>query len=321
MTFKQNWSEADLLQLIENKESERTELEYKRIEALFHDNDSERKKKVIFEISKDVSAMANAAGGVIIYGIKEVNRLPEGPPKGVNPKEARHEWLEQVIRSNIKRPIEDLRIIRVSLENTSPGQEAIVISIPQTLVGHQANDGRYYQRQNFSIVMLEDYQIRDLLNRPKNPVIEVTIDHRLLDKGDGKVHRYGFEMMLANIGPIRIRVLRVEIEVPIRMFQIEGSLNHIPNYETYKGITRRPSGLQYESWHIIYLSVTAPIFPTQEINILGWHSNTKPYLSYTVDQEISTWIENNDVALTWKVYADNMPPKIDEIPMKKIQQF
>ena len=62
-----NWTEAKLQNFITSEIEESLTLEYKSAEAL---DRTETKKK---EITKDVSAMANSAGGIIIYGIKEYN--------------------------------------------------------------------------------------------------------------------------------------------------------------------------------------------------------------------------------------------------------
>lgn len=55
----------DIRRMIADGVEENISLDYKAAEAL---QNTDGKKK---EIAKDVSAMANAAGGVIIYGIKE----------------------------------------------------------------------------------------------------------------------------------------------------------------------------------------------------------------------------------------------------------
>ena len=64
-------TKKDLESLIENKIEESGECEYKSAEAL------EKSDKAKSEIAKDVSAMANAAGGLIIYGIKESSHVPQ----------------------------------------------------------------------------------------------------------------------------------------------------------------------------------------------------------------------------------------------------
>jgi len=59
-----SWTETDLLQLIESGSQESLVLEYKASAALGKSDDQKN------EISKDVSALANSAGGTIVYGIK-----------------------------------------------------------------------------------------------------------------------------------------------------------------------------------------------------------------------------------------------------------
>ena len=66
MRYPWEWEEEDLLELVSTQTQESVTLDYKASEAL---GKSEGKKT---EISKDVSALANSAGGVIIYGIAEI---------------------------------------------------------------------------------------------------------------------------------------------------------------------------------------------------------------------------------------------------------
>ncbi len=57
-----SWDETRLNKLIRDKIEENDTLEYKGAGALT------REDKAKFEITKDISAMANAAGGTLIYG-------------------------------------------------------------------------------------------------------------------------------------------------------------------------------------------------------------------------------------------------------------
>jgi Schlafen, AlbA_2 len=59
------WDEARLRSYIDNFIEESLVLDYKAANSL---GQSDRKK---MEVTKDVSAMANSAGGTIIYGLKE----------------------------------------------------------------------------------------------------------------------------------------------------------------------------------------------------------------------------------------------------------
>jgi len=59
------WNEAEIQRYIDDEEEESLALDYKAASALAK---SDSKKA---EITKDVSAMANSAGGTIIYGLRE----------------------------------------------------------------------------------------------------------------------------------------------------------------------------------------------------------------------------------------------------------
>ena len=61
-------SKEDIQFLIDNSIEEGTELEYKRAFPKPKENQKQKGKE---ELAKDISAMANANGGTIIYGLSE----------------------------------------------------------------------------------------------------------------------------------------------------------------------------------------------------------------------------------------------------------
>lgn len=152
--------------LIQNQVEESIELDYKSAAAI--DNTPQRKT----EIAKDVSAMANSAGGIIIYGVKEYDGQDKKHlPKEIDPidrKNFSREWLEQVIQSNIQPKIKNVIITPIPISDDNVVYKVV---IPQSTTAHQANDKKYYKRYNFMSVAMEDYEIRDIMNRQKNPNI------------------------------------------------------------------------------------------------------------------------------------------------------
>ena len=88
MTDPKDWTEADLLRLINDGEEESLTLDYKACDAL---QKTDGKKR---EVSKDVSAFANSVGGTIVYGITEDGHKPKDPDDGYDPAEITKEWLE-----------------------------------------------------------------------------------------------------------------------------------------------------------------------------------------------------------------------------------
>lgn len=89
------WDEARVQTYIDNRIEESLNLDYKGPDSLQH-NDPKRR-----EITKDVSAMANSDGGIIIYGVAEDPNPPHYPDRISPVKRAvfSKETLDQVIRA------------------------------------------------------------------------------------------------------------------------------------------------------------------------------------------------------------------------------
>jgi predicted HTH transcriptional regulator len=159
------WIESDILALITNKVREDHTIDYKACGALLP-SAKKNKQQVIEEISKDVSAFANSAGGTIAYGVIDDKNLPVAIDSGYDPnQEVTKEWLEQVINSNIKRRINGVRINTVDISNP-PGKVIYIVDIPQSnRAPHMAADHKFYKRFNFESVPMEEYEVRDTAHR------------------------------------------------------------------------------------------------------------------------------------------------------------
>lgn len=156
----------DLQILVTNLVPESNTLEYKASPAV--ENTDARK----LEMSKDISAMANAEGGQFVYAMTEIDNLPAGLDAGINPTPYNGLWFEQVIQQSVKPVIEGLRIRQIQMGG---GNVATVIDVPKSRTVHQAKDRRYYRRRNFRNDMMEDYEVREALNRDATPNLYLTM--------------------------------------------------------------------------------------------------------------------------------------------------
>jgi hypothetical protein len=165
------WEELDLLQLILTKQEEHLQLEFKAADAL---GNSDGKKA---EISKDVSAFANSAGGTLVYGMDEHPDQPHYATalSPINPKAFSKEWLEQVIASRVHPRIDRIVVNPVELRTQHPGEFVYVVWIPESTTAHQASDKRYYRRFNFQSVPMEDYEIRQAMSRASGPAYSIKL--------------------------------------------------------------------------------------------------------------------------------------------------
>jgi hypothetical protein len=165
------WQEDDINSLVREQRPEDLRLEYKRSDAL---GKTDPKKK---EITKDVSAMANSAGGAIIYGIDE--QKSSGPIQldaGIDPNEISTEWLEQVIDSGIQRRIDGVIVRSVKIAAT--GRVVFVVWIPQSnRAPHMAGDHRYHKRLGTTTAVMEEYEVRDVGRRSES--LDLYLDLRV----------------------------------------------------------------------------------------------------------------------------------------------
>lgn len=167
---------SDLQSLISDGVEEGTQLDYKsRI-----DKASEKWKS---EIAKDVSAMANSNGGVIIYGVKEYDAKDKRylPEKIVplDTTEISRETLMQVITNNISPKIEGIEIQTIPINQEKPNEVVYVITIPQSSTAHQSlRTKQYFKRYGSTTDAMEDYEIRDIMNRCTHPDVELEFEIR-----------------------------------------------------------------------------------------------------------------------------------------------
>jgi hypothetical protein len=165
------WDESAVIALISGQVQESLSLEYKSCDSLKPSDNKARS-----EIGKDVSSFANSAGGVLIYGVIEYNNhLPEKLDTGYDPAVITREWLENIITSTIHPRINGVIITQVQLSTASPGRVLYVVDIPQSDTAHQASEFKYYKRHNFKSQPMEDYEVRDVMNRATAPDLQIHV--------------------------------------------------------------------------------------------------------------------------------------------------
>ena len=242
-------TKADLQQLVDEGLEESLTLDYKDSRALTRDGDGPG------ELCKDVSALANSAGGQLIYGIQEdkATRKPSRVDEGVVDPKITREWIEQILNSRVQPRMIGVTTTRIDLGN---GQFAYVITVPPTQTGpHQAPDQKYYRRFDLQSVPMHDYEIKDIMRRADTPALYVSFSfptgkHTTFDLSEGEMSPPVY--LLGRIGnrsaqPASHVFLRIGISTGI-------SLSPRPNIWTYEG----PH--EYEGLHLdcLYQRISAP---------------------------------------------------------------
>jgi len=310
---QRDWTEKDLLELCKNQEEESLNLEFKESAALSLDV-AEQKEHVTSELSKDVSAMANSDGGIIIYGIKEKQKrgkprhgLADSIDAGVDPNVITKERLENVLTSNIRPTVDGLQIKAVPLNTQSPGRIAYVIRIPQSLrAPHQAREKRFYKRFNFKAEPMEEYEVRSLYFRTLAPDLELVLE--LAYKG--KTVRFGerFEPQMAgdqyvwydvkpevtNNGHGAAEYSQYQYFVPTEALEVQSLIRTAREVKVPWKSGREWGTLLFEH-HLT--SDELPIFPGENRSLLTFQIRFKDFSS------------GAPCMLLWRVRANNMRPR------------
>jgi hypothetical protein len=234
-----SWTIERIFTLIKEEVEEDVHLDYKAADALIL---TDGKKN---EISKDVSAFANSDGGVIIYGVLEYTGAKRHKPEKISPvnrKDISKETLEQIINQKITPRVHGLVIYPIPIDREKPDEVIYVVEIPKGNTAHQASDKRYYRRYNFQSIPMDDWEIKDIINRQDRTIAKVRLVPKFNNKVELAFHpkrgkTLPFDIVVQNIGIKAIMLLDSMLatreENVARMFVPQLPYNHRTNiYES-----------------------------------------------------------------------------------------
>ena len=295
------WDESRIQSYITEGNEENTRLEYKGPDAL---QQTVVNKK---EIRKDISAMANAAGGIIIYGVNEFSDpTKKHLPEKTNPikrSEISREWLDQVI-SNIKPTIKDCIIYPVDI-GANPDHVVYVVEVPQGITAHQADDGRYYRRRNTTTHILDHYEIVDIMNRNMRPDVEVKFSYKPVTTS-AEVHVYDLSIQIHNMGPL---VEHYQLDFEIRY---KGEIS----YNNQKLHPVADPKLKVVNCKRVIINSDNVLFPNQTVDL-----SKNNHIRYRVDDDIFHFYSDNSPIISWTIYADQMQPKNGIVEFHELNRF
>ncbi len=319
----------DLQSLIDNEIEESTVLEYKS-------TINKQKPNWKEELAKDVSAMANANGGIIVYGISQKENNGHSIPDKLTPISnavMSKDSLSQLLSSNIQPVIENIEITYIPYDKHSG---FFVIEVPQGITAHQNRLSHlYHRRRNATIEPMEDYEIRDVMNRTKHPVIELefellkTTKHvtekplRLLNPqawlSDDKHYDeidYELQYRLVNKGIVYAKYINYFIYIPVDVIpdkeKEDGDLDINGNYYVFTGNnTVRDvtaiNGLNHELGPARY----NPLLPNTK-------GKTK-YISLCVEEVEEDDEDKSLPPILYVVMADNAPIKKGKVEWSNLK--
>jgi len=251
--------------------------------------------------------MANAAGGIIIYGVSEFSdptkkHLPE-KIMPIKRSEISREWLDQVI-SHIKPTIKDCKIHPVDIGD-DPEDVVYVVEVPQGITAHQADDCKYYRRRNTTTDTLDHYEIVDIMNRNIHADVEVEFSYKPAVTS-AEVHVYDLSIQIHNLGPL------------VEHYQLDFTFRFLDDFS----FNNLNVGSEYDpklgEVHIkrVIINSDNVLFPNQIVDLSNDYR-----IRYKVKNNIYWAYEANSPIISWTIYADQMQPKKGIVEFQELNCF
>lgn len=286
-----------LKSLIDNEIEESIHIEFKSKGALSK-KDSHKK-----EISKDVAAFANSDGGILVYGIEEINHKAHGF-SFIDGNIFTKEWLEQIISTTVQRKIPNLLIFPIRNEGRI-SETIYVVQIPSSIEApHLARDKRYYKRFNFESVQMEEYEIRQLYGRKLNSklVLDGYNISKYIGEPDDDEYKFMIEIFVGNDGEIAEK----EFKVNLHFEEYNKKMNiHWKDF----GTNRNYNSTRIEEKTIKVSNIGNAIYPDETITILIVNFDIPKYSYHEIKEKLKFRIQ---------LYYQNGEDKI-EFPFKELQ--
>jgi hypothetical protein len=200
--------------------------------------------------------------------------------------------LEQIIQS-IQQHIDGVVIHPVSIDKQEH-KVVYVVEIPQSGTAHQARDHVYYKRHNFNVLPMEDYEVRDVMNRKTHPKIRGSVRVRECPVFE-QTFKYAADedvlVKLENVGRVLAHNVMVELELHVEVagiVAVQGPSNREDTEERLLRLTPGPG--------------QAPIFPGSQVIL----RRTVRANARITDDSGQPATSTGHVKVS--VFADEMPP-------------
>jgi hypothetical protein len=321
----QVWDEQRVQAYIDRQIEESFNLEYKAAAKLTKSNSRTD------DVTKVVSAMANSAGGIVIFGIAE-NQTHKHLPERMDPVDRNvcpREHLEQII-NNIQPKLDAYCIHSVQIGD-SVDRVVYVVDVPQSHTAHQATDKKYYRRHGSISEPMADYEIRDVMGRRQHPRVRVDMEATstrvrrssgLIGETSPRVSadtEFTLHVTASNTSPIYAEYVHVRLEIPSLL--VYNELSHLQGIPVWTG---QESLDEYDEY----------VFRNTHRDLLRWEAlgghqyGPARYVPLLAGDEFEVGdlaLENEvihidwgDRAIRWEVQADNAPAQRGEYPIIKL---
>ena len=251
---QENYTFDDIQALIDNHAEEGVHLELKRANALSKENAD--------KVTKTFSAFANSDGGVVIYGIAEEDHVASDY-SFVDGNKITSEYISMLARY-VQPAIEGLRIYPIRKDDDF-SKSIYVVKVPRSdKAPHMAKDHRYYKRNNVESIPMEDFDVKDVMSRIRNP--ELGIYDCFIRTAPQKTNGIDYAIisffaMIGNFG----KVLSRDYKLISYFFCVDDDFS--PKYNPVQPLVTKAKTLVIENMYCTKISTPSieSIFPNEKI--------------------------------------------------------
>ena len=226
---------------ISDKESLKKFIQDNQTEALYVEYKSETLDNISGmreNLGKALSGFANSAGGILIFGIKEVGQNKNkhylsDPILDINKFHQKiQENLSRLVASNV--PNVETKKIEDDIEK---GYIIVLIPRSENSPHQRIEDKKYYRRSGESFVPMEHFELENMFGRTTKPVLEV--DFNIVDNGSAPTIEQDYKIIVGirNNGRMAATFpyigLKINTNYKINFYELNG--NGIP------GLPKLPS--------------------------------------------------------------------------------
>lgn len=263
-----------------------------------HKNDTEN-------FSKALSGFANAAGGILVWGIGDLrvgNHKVASKDKPIANVDHFVRDLNRMLHELVTRPIDGVQIKSIKRKGNESGY--VVVYVPESpYAPHRAECGlkRYYRRVGDSFIKMEHYEIEDMFGRRQRPAVNVAINSK-------KAHMDKFELVmeLKNEGRKMASSIGVDLEFPEEAMRGTNSppTKYYIEHDYSSGQLSEIGTVKYRS-----SPDSPPLFPG-EIQRIFPHNYFGRHFYFQISQATRDVWEKKELNVT--VYADDSPARISK---------